>query len=129
LNCLIYYQPSRLKNVIRKAPVDVIRKALSKTLVFYYPLAGRLMEGSGRKLMVDCNDEGVLFNEADADLRHEAFGDALQPPFPCLNELFFYVPGSSEVLNTPLSLIQVLYSFSHVCIKRLLISQERQRIL
>jgi hypothetical protein len=89
LNCLIYYQPSRLKNVIRKAPVDVIRKALSKTLVFYYPLAGRLMEGSGRKLMVDCNDEGVLFNEVDADLRHEAFGDALQPPFPCLNELFF----------------------------------------
>jgi hypothetical protein len=129
LNCLIYYQPSRLKNVIRKAPVDVIRKALSKTLVFYYPLAGRLMEGSGRKLMVDCNDEGVLFNEADADLRHEAFGDALQPPFPCLNELFFYVPRSSEVLNTPLPLIQVLYSFSHVCIKRLLISQERQRIL
>jgi hypothetical protein len=128
LNCLIYYQPSRLKNVIRKAPVDVIRKALSKTLVFYYPLAGRLMEGSGRKLMVDCNDEGVLFNEADADLRHEAFGDALQPPFPCLNELFFYVPRSSEVLNTPLPLIQVLYSFSHVCIKRLLISQERQRI-
>jgi hypothetical protein len=128
LNCLIYYQPSRLKNVIRKAPVDVIRKALSKTLVFYYPLAGRLMEGSGRKLMVDCNDEGVLFNEADADLRHEAFGDALQPPFPCLNELFFYVPRSSEVLNTPLPLIQVLYSFSHVCIKRLLISQERRRI-
>jgi hypothetical protein len=128
LNCLIYYQPSRLKNVIRKAPVDVIRKALSKTLVFYYPLAGRLMEGSGRKLMVDCNDEGVLFNEADADLRHEAFGDALQPPFPCLNELFFYVPRSSEVLNTPLPLIQILYSFSHVCIKRLLISQERRRI-
>ncbi|WJX17098.1 hypothetical protein P8452_07046 [Trifolium repens] len=67
------------------------------------------MEGSGRKLMVDCNDEGVLFNEADADLRHEAFGDALQPPFPCLNELFFYVPRSSEVLNTPLPLIQVTH--------------------
>jgi hypothetical protein len=48
-----------------------------------------LREGPGRKLMVDCNDEGVLFNEVDADLRHEAFGDALQPPFPCLNELFF----------------------------------------
>jgi hypothetical protein len=112
-----------------KDPVDVIRKALAKTLVFYYPFAGRLREGPGRKLMVDCNDEGVLFIEADADVRLEEFGDALQPPFPCLNELLFDVPGSSEVLNTPLLLIQVLYSFSHVCIKRLLISQERQSIL
>ncbi|WJX10659.1 Benzyl alcohol O-benzoyltransferase [Trifolium repens] len=90
-----------------KDPVDVIRKALAKTLVFYYPFAGRLREGPGRKLMVDCNDEGVLFIEADADVRLEQFGDALQPPFPCLNELLFDVPGSSEVLNTPLLLIQV----------------------
>jgi hypothetical protein len=102
-----------------KDPVDVIRKALAKTLVFYYPFAGRLREGPGRKLMVDCNDEGVLFIEADADVRLEQFGDALQPPFPCLNELLFDVPGSSEVLNTPLLLIQVLYSFSHVCIKKI----------
>ncbi|XP_045815144.1 benzyl alcohol O-benzoyltransferase-like [Trifolium pratense] len=94
-------------NMKGKDPVDVIRKALSKTLVFYYPFAGRLREGPGRKLMVDCNDEGVLFIEADADVRLEEFGDALQPPFPCLNELLFDVPGSSEVLNTPLLLIQV----------------------
>ncbi|CAJ2673963.1 unnamed protein product [Trifolium pratense] len=94
-------------NMKGKDPVDVIRKALSKTLVFYYPFAGRLREGPCRKLMVDCNDEGVLFIEADADVRLEQFGDALQPPFPCLNELLFDVPGSSEVLNTPLLLIQV----------------------
>ncbi|GAU24686.1 hypothetical protein TSUD_322940 [Trifolium subterraneum] len=90
-----------------KDPVDVIRKALAKTLVFYYPFAGRLREGPGRKLMVDCNDEGVLFIEADADVRLEEFGDALQPPFPSLNELLFDVPGTSEVLNTPLLIIQV----------------------
>ncbi|GAU48000.1 hypothetical protein TSUD_404770 [Trifolium subterraneum] len=91
-----------------KDPVDVIRKALSKTLVFYYPFAGRLREeGPSRILMVDCNDEGVLFIEADADVRLEEFGDALHPPFPCLDELLYDVPGSSEVLNTPIMLIQV----------------------
>jgi hypothetical protein len=111
-------------NMKGKDPVDVIRKALAKTLVFYYPFAGRLREGPGRKLMVDCNDEGVLFIEADADVRLEQFGDALQPPFPCLNELLFDVPGSSEVLNTPLLLIQVLYSFFHVVLKIVNFSRE-----
>ncbi|CAL5207959.1 unnamed protein product [Lathyrus oleraceus] len=94
-------------NMAGKDPVDVVRKALAKTLVFYYPFAGRLREGVGRKLMVDCNEEGVLFIEADADVGLKDFGDALQPPFPCLEELLFDVPGSSEVLNTPLMVIQV----------------------
>lgn len=100
------YDPS-LKG---KDPVDVIRKALAKTLVFYYPFAGRLREGPGRKLMVDCTGEGVLFIEADADVTLKQFGDALQPPFPCWEELLYDVPGSAEVLNTPLLLIQVLTS-------------------
>ncbi|XP_061356734.1 benzyl alcohol O-benzoyltransferase-like isoform X2 [Gastrolobium bilobum] len=90
-----------------KDPVEVIRKALAKTLVFYYPFAGRLREGAGRKLMVDCTGEGVIFIEADADVTLQQFGDALQPPFPCWEELLYDVPGSGEVLNTPLLLIQV----------------------
>nr|GLL34846.1 benzyl alcohol O-benzoyltransferase-like [Ipomoea trifida] len=88
-------------------PVKVIREAVAKTLVFYYPFAGRLREGRGRKLMVDCTGEGVMFIEADADVTLAEFGDALQPPFPCLEELLYDVPGSGEVLNCPLILIQV----------------------
>lgn len=90
-----------------KDPVEVIREAVAKTLVFYYPFAGRLREGRGRKLMVDCTGEGVLFLEADADVTLNQFGDALQPPFPCWEELLYDVPGSADVLNTPLLLIQV----------------------
>ncbi|KAG2708760.1 hypothetical protein I3843_05G188600 [Carya illinoinensis] len=88
-------------------PVKVIREALAETLVFYYPFAGRLREGPGRKLVVECTGEGVLFIEADADLTLKQFGDALQPPFPCLEELLFDVPGSGGVLDCPLLLIQV----------------------
>ncbi|CAI0475816.1 unnamed protein product [Linum tenue] len=88
-------------------PVAVIRRALSETLVPYYPFAGRLREGPNRKLMVECTAEGVLFVEADADVRLTEFGDQLQPPFACMKELLFDVPGSNAVLHSPLLLIQV----------------------
>ena len=90
-----------------KDPVRVIREALTKSLVPYYPFAGRLREHHGWKLAVDCTGEGVMFIEADADVGLEHFGDPLLPPFPCLEELIFDVPGSSAILNTPLLLFQV----------------------
>ncbi|KAF5749259.1 benzyl alcohol O-benzoyltransferase-like [Tripterygium wilfordii] len=90
-----------------KDPAKIVKEALAKALVFYYPLAGRLREGPARKLMVDCNGEGILFVEGDADVSIEEFGEALHPPFPCLEELIFDVPGSSAVLNSPLILVQV----------------------
>ncbi|KAJ4724426.1 Benzyl alcohol O-benzoyltransferase [Melia azedarach] len=74
-----------------KDPVKVIREALSKALVFYYPLAGRLQEGPGKKLMVDCNGEGVLFIEADANVTLEQLGDEIKPPFPYWEEVMYEV--------------------------------------
>nr|XP_043610085.1 benzyl alcohol O-benzoyltransferase-like [Erigeron canadensis] len=90
-----------------KNPASVIREALAKVLVFYYPFAGRLKEGAARKLMVDCGGQGVLFVEAEAEVTLKQFGEALQPPFPCLEELLYDVPGSGGVLDSPLLLIQV----------------------
>lgn len=88
-------------------PVKVIKVAVAKALVWYYPLAGRLREGPGKKLFVECTGEGVIFIEAEADVTLNQFGDSLQPPFPCFEELLFDVPGSSAVLHCPLLLIQV----------------------
>ncbi|XP_072955414.1 benzyl alcohol O-benzoyltransferase-like [Typha angustifolia] len=89
-------------------PAKVIREALAKALVFYYPFAGRIREQAGRKLVVECTGEGVLFIEADADIRLDQFGDKLEPPFPCLEELIFVdSEASAGVLNCPLLLIQV----------------------
>ncbi|RVW93761.1 methanol O-anthraniloyltransferase [Vitis vinifera] len=90
-----------------KDPVKVIREALGKALVYYYPFAGRLIEGHNRKLMVDCTGEGVLFIEADADSTLENLGDAIQPMCPCFEELLYDVPGSGGILGSPLILIQV----------------------
>ncbi|XP_028800876.1 benzyl alcohol O-benzoyltransferase-like [Neltuma alba] len=90
-----------------KDPAQVIKNALAQALVFYYPLAGRLREGAGRKLMVDCNGEGVMFVEADADISLHQFGDPLHPPFPYFDELLYNVPGSEGLLNCPLLTFQV----------------------
>nr|KYP71771.1 Taxadien-5-alpha-ol O-acetyltransferase [Cajanus cajan] len=57
--------------------------------------------------MVDCTGEGVLFTEADADVTFDQFRDNLQPPIPCLEELLYDVPGTQEITNTPLLLVQV----------------------
>ncbi|XP_057964391.1 methanol O-anthraniloyltransferase-like [Malania oleifera] len=88
-------------------PAMVIREAVAAALVFYYPFAGRLVEGPNRKLAVDCTGEGVVFTEADADVTVEDLGDAVAPPCPNLPELLFNVPGSDGILGCPLLLIQV----------------------
>jgi hypothetical protein len=91
----------------KKDPIKVLKHALSKTLVYYYPGAGRIREGVGRKLMVDCTGEGVMFIEAEADITLDQFGDALQPPFPCFQEILHDVPGSEYIIDRPIRLIQV----------------------
>ena len=68
-------------------------------------VARRLREVEGRKLVVDCTGEGVVFMEADCMAELEAAG--LRPPFPCMDQLLFDVEGSGGVLNSPLLLIQV----------------------
>ncbi|GJR16711.1 benzyl alcohol O-benzoyltransferase-like protein [Tanacetum coccineum] len=95
-------------------PAIVIREALAKLLVPYYPFAGRLREGPGRKLFVDCSGQGVLFIEADVDGTLDQFGETLIPPFPCMEELLYDVPGSSEILDSPLLLVQVRVLFDRI---------------
>ncbi|XP_047963825.1 benzyl alcohol O-benzoyltransferase-like [Salvia hispanica] len=92
-----------------KDPVKIIRKAISKALVFYYPLAGRLRERTCRKLVVECTGQGVVFVEADADATLQHLGvDALYPPFPNSNDLVLDVPNNLGILDDiPLMFIQV----------------------
>ncbi|GKC86394.1 benzyl alcohol O-benzoyltransferase-like protein [Tanacetum coccineum] len=66
--------------MMNKNPASVIREALAK---------------------------GVLFIEAEADVTLKEFGEQLQPPFPCMEELLYDVPDSSSILDSPLLLVQV----------------------
>ncbi|XP_044437080.1 benzyl alcohol O-benzoyltransferase-like [Triticum aestivum] len=70
-------------------------------------LRGAIAALEGRKLAIDCTGKGVLFVEADADVRLDQFDAALGPSFPCLDDLLFDVPGSSGILDCPLLLFQV----------------------
>jgi len=89
-------------------PARVIREALGRALVPYYPIAGRLREEAGRKLVVDCGAQGVLFAEADADLTKDDFGGVGCPPFPCFEQFVMELEGSDvDVIDRPLLYIQV----------------------
>ncbi|XP_055821459.1 alcohol acyl transferase 2-like [Solanum dulcamara] len=90
-----------------KDPAKVIKDELSKTLVFYYPLAGRLIEGPNKKLMVNCNSEGIMFIEADANVEVDKLGDSIKSPCPYLEELLYNEPGSDGIIGCPLMLVQV----------------------
>ncbi|KAL6977410.1 Acyltransferase [Sarracenia purpurea var. burkii] len=90
-----------------KNPARHIRDALAKALVYFYPYAGRLIEGVNKKLMVDCNSEGVLFVEAEANVRLEELGNTILPVCPYWEELLCDVPGSRGIVDCPLMLIQV----------------------
>ncbi|KAL6641585.1 hypothetical protein ACP70R_019766 [Stipagrostis hirtigluma subsp. patula] len=84
-----------------------IKAALAEALVHYYPVAGRLREAAGGRLVVECTAEGVVFVGADADVRLEEFGEPLLPPYPCVEELLCDAGDTRDVIGRPLLLMQV----------------------
>ncbi|KAG9441831.1 hypothetical protein H6P81_017685 [Aristolochia fimbriata] len=88
-------------------PCQVIKTTITQLLVYYYPFAGRLSETPNKKLVVECTGEGVLFIEADADVKLQEISNKLQPPSPYSDLFLHEVPGSGEILHSPLMLIQV----------------------
>ncbi|XP_057423492.1 omega-hydroxypalmitate O-feruloyl transferase-like isoform X2 [Lotus japonicus] len=86
----------------------VIRVALSKILVPYYPMAGKLVISTEGKLIVDCNTmEGAVFVEAEADCDIEDIGDLTKPDPDSLGKLIYNTPGARSILEMPLMTVQV----------------------
>ena len=67
-----FYRPDGSDNFF---DTKVLKDALSRALVPFYPIAGRLKRDDGGRIEIDCNGEGVLFVEAESDGVVDDFGD------------------------------------------------------
>lgn len=88
---------------------EVIKNALKKVLVYYYPLAGRLTISSEGKLIVDCTGEGALLVEAEANCSMEEIGDITKPDPGTLGKLVYDIPGAKHILQMPPLVAQVSF--------------------
>lgn len=87
---------------------QVVKDSLSKILVHYYPLAGRLTLSSEGKLIVNCTGEGAVFLEAEADCTIQDIGDMKTKPDPVtLSKLVCDMPGAKNILEIPPLMAQV----------------------
>ncbi|CAN0880231.1 HCT [Linum grandiflorum] len=98
----------------------VLKDALGKALVPFYPMAGRLAVGGGGRVELECNGEGVLFQEAEADVSVEEVGEFLpssgsQDQF--VSQLVPFVDYSKGISSFPLCLLQVTrFKCGGICI-------------
>ncbi|CAB4273004.1 unnamed protein product [Prunus armeniaca] len=85
----------------------VLKLALSKALVPFYPMAGRLKRDEDGRIEIDCNGEGVLFVEAETSSVIDDFGDFA--PTLELRRLIPAVDYSAGISSYALLVLQVTY--------------------
>ncbi|KAI7737038.1 hypothetical protein M8C21_007538 [Ambrosia artemisiifolia] len=67
-----FYRPNGAPNFF---DTKVMKDALSKALVAFYPLGGRLKQGKDGRIEISCQGQGALFVEAECDGILDDFGD------------------------------------------------------
>ncbi|KAH7524126.1 hypothetical protein FEM48_Zijuj06G0085900 [Ziziphus jujuba var. spinosa] len=89
---------------------DCFRYSLSKLLVEYYPLAGRLRPSAedDQKIEVDCNGEGAVFAEAFMDITAQEFLELSGKPNKSWRKLLYRVEALT-FLDVPPLVVQVTY--------------------
>ncbi|KAJ4845826.1 hypothetical protein Tsubulata_008235 [Turnera subulata] len=105
------YKPNGSSNFF---DLQVLKEALSKVLVPFYPAAGRLATDENGRIEIDCNAKGVLLIEAETDSPQSDLGDFVPSP-----ELVQLIPAVdySDVTLYPLVLLQITkFSCGGVCL-------------
>ncbi|KAL8243519.1 hypothetical protein R6Q59_009777 [Mikania micrantha] len=85
----------------------VMKDSLSRALVAFYPMAGRFERGEDGRIVVDCEGQGALFQEAESDGMIDEFGD-FAPRIEFM-ELIPVVDYSLGIQSYPLLIVQVTY--------------------
>ena len=92
---------------------EALKCSLSRALVHYYPLAGRLrktrddIDEHDQKLEVDCNAKGAVFAEAFMDITALEFLELSRKPNRSWRKLLFRVEALT-FLDIPPLIIQVI---------------------
>lgn len=98
-----FYMPNRSSNFFEP---QVLKDALSRVLVPFYPAAGRIGKDETGRLEIRCNAQGVLFVEAQTNSSIDDLGD-----FTDSSKMLSLVPDvehySSDISSYPLVLLQV----------------------
>ncbi|KAJ8767928.1 hypothetical protein K2173_020868 [Erythroxylum novogranatense] len=97
---------------------EVVKESLSKVLVLYYPVAGRLRRDENGRIEIDCNGDGVLYAEAVADCAMPETGDLTPDDGGLLQVLPPVIYDSSyDLSSVPLLVVQVTrFSCGSVCL-------------
>lgn len=86
--------------------MDILKEALSKVLVLFYPVAGRRQTNPDGRIEINCNGEGVLVVEAITDYALQDLGN-----FTPTMDFWQLIPKhsySQEISSsTPTLLVQV----------------------
>ncbi|KAJ7971908.1 spermidine hydroxycinnamoyl transferase-like [Quillaja saponaria] len=97
--------------------IRAFRDSLSKILVYYYPLAGRLREiTKGGLFELDCNAKGVTLIEAESGKKMVEYGDFA--PTESIKELIPKLDyGNTPIEEWPLLLVQLTrFSCGGLCL-------------
>lgn len=84
-------------------PALVIKEALSKVLVYYYPLSGKIVTFDDGKLGINCNADGVPFLEANANCELSSLYYLEGINVPTAQKLVFNNPSQDSTSYHPLA--------------------------
>ncbi|KAK4479457.1 hypothetical protein RD792_014971 [Penstemon davidsonii] len=87
--------------------ISTLQDSLSKALVLFYPLAGRLSwaEEGGSRVELHCNGKGVPIFEAESDSTVEDFGNFT--PTPSIQALIPSVDYTTPIDEIPMVIVQL----------------------
>ncbi|KAF5749497.1 shikimate O-hydroxycinnamoyltransferase-like [Tripterygium wilfordii] len=109
VSLVYFYRPITINGSNRSFfDTGALKDSLSKVLVPFYPLAGRLGWDPDGRIQVNCNGEGALFVEAYTTSAINDFVD-LKAPTSQLLSLVPVVDYSTHISSYPLLLLQVTF--------------------